>query len=229
MDDLEPLGAGTEHHIASCVADGTATPEDARRLLQEFVRQAGKGKVSARMIEHFAACIGAYLEGKKRLLPAANAGRLEPLGVPIQTLEKAFGLKRIAPGQPRTDEDTLAEVAMQVLELLLAGDSVQEACGKVADRRKSREEKVSSDSQVLDAWSTHKLQGCVFLRICRVVEQDPWSPEELRKLNQIFDGIPGAVPAGMTVAGYWSGLLPGEPLPQTIAIAAPKNPQDKPS
>ena len=77
MDDNEPLGPGTEHHIASCIADGTASPEDARRLLAEFVRQAdAKGKVSARLIEHFTDCLRAFLAGKKDLLPAPQEGRV---------------------------------------------------------------------------------------------------------------------------------------------------------
>ena len=65
MDDNEPLGPGNEHHIAQCVADGTASPEEARRLLEEFVRQVGTGAVSPRMLEHFAECIRAYLVGKR--------------------------------------------------------------------------------------------------------------------------------------------------------------------
>ena len=127
MDKEEPLGEGTERYIASCVADGTAPPEEARRLIVEFVRQADSGKVSATLIGHLADCFRAFLDRKKLLFPALEDGRDKCVGVPIQTLEKAFGLKRVAPGRPRVDDDTLSLVAMEVLERLLRGESLEDA------------------------------------------------------------------------------------------------------
>lgn len=226
MDDTEPLGPGTEHYIASCVADGTAPPEEARRLLVEFVRQANAGGLSPRLVEHFAACITAYLEGKKILLPATQEGRDKPVGVPVKTLEKAFGLTRVAPGKPRVDDDTLSVVAMEVLELRLAGESLESAAWTVAEDRKSRGQQVSSESQVREAWASHRVEGLLFMRVGRVVDGPAWTREELERLNEIYSGVPGIVPVGMSVAEYWQTILPGEPLPQTLTL---NNPDDKPA
>lgn len=227
MEENEPLGSGTEHHLAQSVADGTATSDEARQLLVEFVRQARtSGKVSSRLIEHFEACVGAYLAGKKTLLPAPEVGRYELVGVPVPTLEKAFGLTRIAPGNPRIDEGTLAVVAMEVLQLVLAGESVQEAAAIVADSRKANGKKVSSESQVRDAWASHKVNGLVLLRFSRVINDPSWSREELDRLNKIFDGVPGIVPPGMTIEDYWRHILPDEPLSQA---ATPNNSENKPA
>lgn len=203
MDDKEPLGPGNEHYIAQCVADGTAPPEEARRLLEEFVRQVGTGAVSPRMLEHFAECIRAYLVGKKVLQSAPEVGRHARVGVPVQTLEKAFGLRRIAPGKPRVDDDTLSVVAAAVLELLLNGSSLEDAAMSVAEDRKGRGESISSDSQVRGAWASHKLGGALFLRLGRSLDGEPWTPTELDRLNEIFRGVQGFVPPGKPVADYW--------------------------
>ena len=200
MDDTEPLGPGNEQHIAQCVADGTASPEDARRLLVEFVRQADSGRVSPRMLEHFAACVRAYLAGKKDLEQAPEVGRHKRVGVPIQTLEKAFGLTRIASGKPRIDDEILSEVAAAVLDCMLRGESVYSAAMSVAEDRKERGLNVSSDSQVRDAWASHKLEGSTFLRIGRCVNREPWLPSDLIRLNEIFQGVQGFVPPGTQVA-----------------------------
>jgi hypothetical protein len=225
MDKPEPLGPGTENYIASCVADGTVSPDDARRLLVEFVRQADAGgKISPTLIEHFADCIRAYLAGTRSVLLAPNAGRNEPMNVPIQTLEKAFGLRRIAPGQPRVDEDTLSVVAMEVLEHLLKGDSLEDASAVVAEDRKAAGEQVSSETQVREAWATHKMPGLVFSRISRAVDGVGWSDHELRRLAVIFKAEPGVVPPGMPIPEYWRNILPNEPLPSTVM---PKNKNNK--
>ncbi|MEP6609715.1 MAG: hypothetical protein ABJA83_13700, partial [Burkholderiaceae bacterium] len=69
---------------------------EARWLLVEFVRQAKAGGLSERLLEHMRDGIAAYLAGKKTLMPAEARDR--PVSVPATTLEKALGLKRIAPG-----------------------------------------------------------------------------------------------------------------------------------
>jgi hypothetical protein len=224
MDDYEPLGPGKEHHIAQCVADGTASREEARRLLEEFVRQVSTGAVSPRMLEHFGECIRAYLVGKKVLEAAPAAGRNRRVGVPVQTLEKAFGLTRIAPGKPRIDDDTLSIVAAAVLDLLLSGSSLEDAAMSVAEDRKARGETVSSETQVRGAWASHKLGGACFLRLGRSLDGEAWTPAELARLNEIFYGVQGFVPPGMPVADYWKQLLPREPLPQNVT---PEYPPDK--
>jgi hypothetical protein len=199
MEDVsESIGPGQIHWLASIVEDGTATPDDARGLLTEFVRQVDAGKVCTRMLQHMRDCTAAFLAGKKTLMPAPRAGRQKPVGVPIPSMEKAFGLKRVTAGAPPIDGDTLAQVAMQVLERRLAGESLEEATGAVAEDRKSKGARVSSESQVRDAWASHQSEGLLMLRMCKAVEPDSpaWSEQELRRLNELFWGKVWFCPPG---------------------------------
>jgi hypothetical protein len=217
MQDDEPLGPGTENYIASIVAEGTARPEEARLLLVEFVRQVESGKVSPRMIEHLRDCFAAYLDGKKRILPSRAAGRDTAVSVPVKTLDKAFGLTRISSGQPKVDGDTHSIVAAQVLQRMLAGESVDNAVGNVATDRKERGEQISSDSQVTDSWARFKVDGLNCLRVARAVERLPdggyWTKRELALLCEIYADVPGVI-------------LPGEkPRQGRHAIPGASNPE----
>jgi hypothetical protein len=64
MDNPEPLGPGNISYIAATIADGTATPDDARRLLGEFVRQAHAGTVEPQRCQRNS--------GKPHSLPRAD-------------------------------------------------------------------------------------------------------------------------------------------------------------
>jgi hypothetical protein len=166
MDDTEPLGPGNESWLASIVADGTATKDDATRLLVEFVRQANAGQVSPRMIEHLRDCFAAFLVGKKRILPSRDAGRDAIVSVPIKSMEKAFGLVRISSGQPPIDADTLTEAAADLLEQRVAGTSHQDALANVAENRKAAGLQVTSETEIGAAWAKHKLDALIWLRAC---------------------------------------------------------------
>lgn len=65
MADYDALGPGNVVFTALGVAEGTATPEEARRLIAEFVRQASVGNVEPRLIEHVRDCFAGYLQGKR--------------------------------------------------------------------------------------------------------------------------------------------------------------------
>jgi hypothetical protein len=184
MDD-DGLGPGTVSYLASCVEDGTATPEEARQLLEEFVRQADKGEVLPRLLGHMRDCVSAYLAKKRVLLPAPSEGRDDPIGVPIPNMEKAFGLKRVAPGQPRTDRDTLTAVAMEVLERRMQGETLEVAAEHVANDRKMRKVPVTSESRIRDAWKRHAADAITWLRIA---QERPWTIEEQARLNELFYG-----------------------------------------
>jgi hypothetical protein len=197
-DDSEPLGPGNEIYFASKVADGTASPEEARRLLSEFVRQADVGNVSPHMINHLRACIAAFLDGKKALLPATDTGR--PVGVLIETLEKAFGLTRASSGQPPIDADTLTMVAVGLLRRRLDKESHQDALANVAADRRQRGLPVSSETEIGKAWAKHKHHALAWVRAARASGLDPsgdaWTPEEMERLRKIYARVKGVVLPG---------------------------------
>lgn len=200
MDDEETLGPGSINWLASNVADGTATPEDARRLLVEFVRQADTGSVHPLLVAHLRTCIGAYLNGRKVLDPAPQAGRDSAVGVLTATLDKAFGLIRVAPGGPRTDRDTKIEVAAEVLGRYLADESLPNAIASVSVDRKARNAPIAWESKIKEAWNEHKADGLVYLRISRLPDVDPsahWTPQEIARLNVLFYGELWYVPPGV--------------------------------
>src|SRR5689334_3867311 len=115
--DAEALGPGQTNWLASIVADGTAQPEEARQLIAEFVRQVDAGKVDPKLIAHVRDCFAAFLAGKKTIQPSRDAGRLKAIGVPITSLDKAFGLTRVAPGRVPTGGEELVDAAMEVLAI----------------------------------------------------------------------------------------------------------------
>lgn len=198
--DEEALGPAGINLLASNVADGTASPDEAGRLLVEFVRQADAGSVHPLLIAHLRACIGAYLKRRKVLDPAPGHGRDKPYGVPIPSMEKAFGLTRVAPGGPRTDAQTQIEVAAEVVERCLAGDSLNNAIAAVSVDRKARGAPVAWERQIKSAWKAHKADGLWFVRISRLPDVDPsahWTPQEIARLNELFYGELWYVPPGV--------------------------------
>jgi hypothetical protein len=174
---------------------------EARQLLEEFVKQADAGKVMPRMLQHMHACVAAYLAGKRTLLPAPKVGRYKPYGVTIATLDKAFGLKRATSGAPPVDDDTLTEVAVQVLQRRIAGASLETASGAVAEYRKEQGLNISSESQVREAWADHQQSAVVLLRIARCLSggPDPWTQTEIDRLNELFFGNEWFCPPGADV------------------------------
>jgi hypothetical protein len=196
-DESEPLGPGNVVHYAALVANGTADPIDARRLLSEFVRQASTGSVSSHLIEHLRACIAAFLAGKKVLDPAPEAGRVKAVGVPIQTLEKALGLSLVSTGRPPIDANTKTLVAADVLRRRLSNESHQDALASVAKDRKRGRLPVSSATEVGEAWAAYKCEALTWVRLYRASGLDPsgdsWAPEEMKRLRKIYAKVDGAV------------------------------------
>lgn len=200
-DKHEPVSPANINYIAWTVADGTATPLDARRLLVEFVRQARESseRIDHRLIEHLADCIGAFLDGRKVLEPAPIVGRNDRRAIRVTSLDKAFGLVRATVGPQPVDGDTLGEVAAQVLRDMLRGKSLERAAQNVARERKAAGLKVTSESQIRDTWAQHKLDGWLMLRLMRIASVEPggwWTDDELRRLEEIFWDVPGYVRPG---------------------------------
>jgi hypothetical protein len=207
-DQPEPLGPGQLHWLASTVEDGTAAPDEARALLEEFVRQVDAGQLTPRMVQHMRDCTAAFLAKKKVLAPAPRAGRQTPVGVPVPSMEKAFGLRRVTSGAPPIDADSLAEVAMEILERRLAGKSFEEATAAVADDRRLRGARVCSDSQVRGAWASHQYDGLLMLRIARAFESSHrWSEQEVERLNELFWGKPWFCPPGADAKARQTAIL----------------------
>jgi hypothetical protein len=229
-NDTRPLSGGDIHWRAERVADGTGTPEEARELIAEFVRQARASRLEPRLIEHFSDCFAAFLAGERHLLPVPEAGRFAPTPVPIQSLEKAFGLTRTTRGRPSTDRETRCAVAMAVLGRMLSGETLEVAAEMVASERRQKCLPISSETEVRDAWARHKLDGLLWLRVSRLPEVDksaaPWAPREVERLTVLFKDVPGFIPPGMSVQDYWRKALPDEPLPHTVT---PDNSANKPA
>lgn len=96
----DALGTAEIHRLACSVVDGTATKDEAERLLREFVRQAERPKaVDERLIEHVRDCFAAYLSRKRDQwaygLPDTEKARkayreaLEPYREPVKAYEEA--------------------------------------------------------------------------------------------------------------------------------------------
>jgi hypothetical protein len=180
MDDHEVLSDGTIHWIASTVADGTATPEDARRLLVDFVEQVNRGRVTERTLEHLRDCIAAYLGGEKKILPDTNSGRPLVKVVPVPTLEKAFGLDRPFRGPARLTEDVVDIVAHTVLRYRLGGDTFEQARDRAAaDHHKS-------PSRVGECWARGKQAAYETERVSRSMDGESWTEDDVRRLQKIY-------------------------------------------
>lgn len=219
--DPERMSEGAIHWRASIVADGTATPEEARSLLAEFVRQMDAGSVSPRMLEHLRDCFAAFLAGRKRLLPyTPPRDRDDVVTVRIRTLEKAFGLSRPGAGRPRIDADTLTQAAMEVLAARLDGASHQDALAAVAEDRRAAGLPVSNESEIGQAWAAHSRDAPLWLRIAR---DQPFTPAEIARLSEIYADTPGVVLPGERPFEGRHAIPGSEPQP-----AALENSENKP-
>jgi hypothetical protein len=201
------LAPGDIHWRASCVADGTATPDDARELISEFVRQARTGSLEPRLIEHVSDCFAAFLAEEKRLLPAPEAARSGVTPVRVATLEEAFGMIRAMRGRPDPDRDTSCIVAMEVLERMLSGETLEVALEFVAADRRAAALPISSETEVRETWAKYKSDGLLWLRISRLCDIDPsaprWTPTEMERLTELFGGEPWFVPPGVDPKATW--------------------------
>lgn len=176
MDDDELLSNGDVYFLASRVIEGIATPNEARRLIAEFVRKAARPKqVDERLIEHVRECFAAFLSGDAR------------------SLDKAFGLIRRKRGQPELDEQPTMDAAAMVLEARLAGASHQEALAKVETARREAKLPVSSESQIGGAWRDYKRDALLLCRLRRWERGEAWTPTEIKRLRLIFAKTKGII------------------------------------
>src|SRR4029453_12659750 len=123
---------------ASHITDGTATEEGAVELIAEAARQCASGKVTPQMCEYLAEAFQAWINRKRQLNPTPDGKRRDFANVRVATLDKAFGLQRSTSGQPPIDNETLCEVAIEVWQKILEGESAKDAIAFVASRRRRR-------------------------------------------------------------------------------------------
>ena len=192
-DDL-PLSEAAVFLIAYKVMEGTAQRHEARQLLAEFVRQADRGQVTPLVIKHLRDCVHNYIQGSKTLAPSIEAARNSFVDVPIDSMDKALGLTRLTRGQPKVDAAIRHTVAMHVLVRLLRGETLDAATEAVATDRKANGLQLSSDTQVSDVWSSHKLEALVLLKLARTGESDSdggvWAESEIGILRGIYANEP---------------------------------------
>ena len=208
-DDADRLSPPNINYFAIEVARGDATPEDAKRLLREFVRQApvmigylsrargGDQRGWQYLVEHMAACVGAYLSGRKTL-EKRDPGD-DTITIQTKTLDKAFGIVRARAGPPPIDDDTLGEVAGQVLREMLRGASLEGAAHNVGVERKAAGLRLTADTEIRDCWARHKMAGWLSLRLMRIWGIEPggwWTDAELARLDEIYRDVPGFVRPG---------------------------------
>lgn len=208
-DEADHLSPANINYQRWHVAEGVATPDDAKRLLREFVRQApammeylgraqsGDQRGWQYLVEHLSACIGAYLAGRRVLEKRDPAD--DTITIQTKTLDKAFGVVAARAGRPDIDSNVLGEVAGQMLRELLRGRSQEDAAMVVSVERKDAGLQVTSESQIRDAWAKHKGDGWASLRLMRIMGLEPggwWTDDELTRLTEIFWDVPGFVRPG---------------------------------
>lgn len=211
-DDADRLSPANINHFRWEVAQGTATPDDAMRLLREFVRQApamrdylsharkGDQQGWQYLVEHMAACITAFVDGRKVLEKLGPAD--EAITIQIKTLDKAFGIVGKQAGRRKIDADEEAMVAAQLLRELLRGESYTDAESTVSRERKRAGLPVTAKTHIREVWKERKADGLLMLRMMRAQDREAggqWTHQEMVELEKIYRDVaspplPGRVP-----------------------------------
>lgn len=180
-DESEPLTRGDTYELANRVIERTATPDQARQLIEGFVEQANRGAVDDRLIQHVRDCFDAFITGKP------------------DSLDQAFGLVRDRRGRPALDEHDQIDAASDYLAERLAGKSDLEAREVVAAARKGRHLPVSSETQVAEAWSSYKCDALLQRRLGRAERGEQWTRDELARLRAIYRDVPAVLFPGVAL------------------------------
>lgn len=156
------LTPATIIQIAFEVRERKADPDDARRVLELFCNSTD-GKISPELIHHLQACFRDHLYG----------------GV---TLEAALGIagKR---GRPNNGQERVM-MALSVLRHRVNGSTYEDSEAAVS------EEFHRSESVIREAWSAHKQDALIALRLERAADKYPWTNDEISRLSAIFVNEP---------------------------------------
>lgn len=169
----EELSGGVIFQIYWDIREGNADPEQAKRLLRQFLECTETGRPEQKvlpepLIEYFRHAFAEYLKNPKR-------GQLERL----------LGL--VAPRKrPRTQERKHHDIAWTVLERRLQGETLENAASYVSKRFNIAENKVQ------DIWAKHKMFALTLEAVSRG-RKDPegrarWTPTEASRLEKIYTG-----------------------------------------
>lgn len=201
-DDADRLSPANINFYRWEVAQGTATPEDARRLLREFVRQApamrdylsharnGDQQGWQYLVEHLAACITAFVDGRKVLEKLGPAD--EAITIQTKTLDKAFGLVGTQAGRRKIVADEEAMVAAQILRELLRGQLYKDAESTVSRERRRAGHSVTAKTHIRRVWRERKADGLLTLRLMRAQDGESWTENEMVRLKKIYRDVRGA-------------------------------------
>jgi hypothetical protein len=157
------------HRIALSIAENEFNPDDARRLLEQFVfeayRHTTSGGISRELITYLRDAFQAHLENGQPLL--ATLG-----------LEKTKG-------RPKANAQQLIQWALFILERRLEGVTHDEAV-HLACKQFSK-----SQTPISDAWAKHRNEALRDLTLKRRREGvvPLFAPEEYAVLRKTFDDI----------------------------------------
>jgi len=155
---------GEIRQIAFEVVEGTANPDDVKRLIQAFCDDAERGEAPpAEITAYLNTAFRAYLDG----------------GLEI---DAALSLRR-PKGHPRAREDDRITRTTEFLRLRLDGMTHQDALEKMG----------WSATIVGQAWTDFKVNALQVLSLERGLDDRAWTPNELARLQQIFKDSPEAL------------------------------------
>jgi hypothetical protein len=162
---------------------GTATPAEARKLIVEFVNQGADGRIDPRLIAHVGMCFWAWLA-------CWSPQRWQQPSQTVSSLDVAFGIA--APprrGHPGIKPEVRRALALSILERRLAGATLEQAVGAIADERQELKKKfhravpVASETEISRAWADCKFDALEQFMCSRSAKFDP---EKIKRLKQIF-------------------------------------------
>ena len=186
--DAEELTPSAIFSIAWDIRDGNANPADARRLLEKFCNDFDKGMFRTGMNEqdyllrHIRDSFCDYLDNEKK------------------TIEAALGLVK-KKGRPKADEQVRMKMAAEVLRYRMGGGSHQDALTEVSKTF------CWGETIVGEAWAAWQFEAIIVLRCERPLDEFPWTPDEIKKMDEIFGDKPWYVMPGK--APPWD-IAPGK-------------------
>jgi hypothetical protein len=161
--------------IAFDIQKKAASPDDARQLLVAFCERVEAGISPPTHIMNYL-CVG-------------FRGYMRDEG----DLERVLSLKPRKGHPPTTDKRPRVKMAIAVLECRLLDETFEEAIEEVAEHLRC------GVTAVKNAWGAHKRDALDSLRVRRFLWGEPWTTEELRRLDKIYRDMEGYVTPGKSV------------------------------